>query len=74
MHSSQLPNKRSKYMTKNLHYLICLKCHIFYIGSTRPLHIGIKKYLNARASSFYKHLIECKNNDNNLSIKTEAVK
>ena len=62
MHSSQLPNKGSKYMPKNLHHhLISLKCHNFYIGSTiRPLHIRIKEHLNTRAFSFHKYLIKCK--------------
>ena len=56
MHSSQKPNKRSKYMPKNytIYRLICLKCHNFYIGSTiRPIHIRIKEHLNTRASSFH---------------------
>ena len=71
MHSSQLPNKRSTYIPKKLHY--CLKCHNFYIGSIiRPLHIRIKGHLNTRASSFYEHLIKCKNNDN-FSIKIEEI-
>ena len=59
--------------TYAIYGLICLKCHIFHIGSTtRPLHIRIKEHLNARTSSFHKHLIKCKNNDNNVSIKIEA--
>ena len=73
MHSSQLTNKRSKHMPKNLHYhLICLKCHNFYIGSKiRPLYIRIKEHLNTSATSFHKHLIKCKNN--NFFIKIEAI-
>ena len=65
--------KISKYLPK--HYpLLCLNCHNFYIGSTiRPLHIRIKEHLNARASSFQRHLIKCKNDDNNFSIKIEAI-
>ena len=52
---------------------MCLRCRYFYVGSTiRPLHIRIKEHLNTRASSFHKHLIKCKNNDNNFSIKTEV--
>ena len=75
MHPSQLPNKTFKYMPENLHYrLICLKWHNFYIGSTiKPLYIGIKEHLNTRASSFDKHLIKCKYNDDNFSIKIEAI-
>ena len=75
MHSTQLPNKRSKYVPKNLHYrLICLKFHNFYIGSTiRALHIRIKEHLNTRASSFNKHLFKFENNDNNYSIKIEPI-
>ena len=58
--------------TYTIYYLICLKCHNFYIGSTiRPLHIRIKEYLNTHASSFHKHLIKWKNN--NFSIKIETV-
>ena len=74
MHSSQLPNKRSKYMPKNLYYyLISLKCHNFYIGSTiRTLHIRIKEHLKTHTSSFYKHLIKWKTNDN-FSIKIKAI-
>ena len=75
MHSSQFPNKKSKYMPKTftVHRLIGLKCHNFYIGSTiKPLHIRIKEHLNTRASSFYKNLIKCKNNDN-FSIRIEAM-
>ena len=46
----------------------------FYIESTiRPPHIRVKEHLNARESSFHKHLIKCKNNDNNFSIKIEAI-
>ena len=46
---------------------------IIYIGSTtRPLHIRIKEHLNTHASLFHKHLIKCKNNDNNFSFKIEA--
>ena len=37
------------------------------------LHIRIKEQLNTRTSSFYKHLIKCKNNDNNFSIEIEAI-
>ena len=75
MYSSQLPNKRSKYMPKNLHYrLMCLNCNNFYIGSTiKPLHIRIKEHLNTGASSSHKNLIKCKDNDNNFSIKIEAI-
>ena len=44
-----------------------------YIGSTiRPLHIRIKEHLTTRASSFHKHLIKCKNN-NDFSIRIEAI-
>ena len=62
-------------MPKNLHYrLICLKCHDFNIGSTiTSLHIRMKEHLNTCASSFHKHLIKCKNKDNNFSIKIEAI-
>ena len=76
MHSSQLPNKRSKYMQKNLHYLSfnLLKMPSFFIGSTiRPLHIRIKEYLNTCASSSHKLFIKCKNDDDNFSIKIEAM-
>ena len=69
MHSNQLPNKKSKYMpnTYTTYRLICLQCHIFYTRSRiRPLHIRIKEHHNTRASSFYKHLIKCKNNDNKI--------
>ena len=53
--------------TYTIYCLICLKCHNFYIESTiRPLHIRIKEHLNTHASSFYKHLIKCKNNDHNF--------
>ena len=46
----------------------------FYIGSTiRPLYIRIKEHLNTCASSFHKYLIKYKNNDNNFSIKIEAI-
>ena len=49
--------------------LICLKCHNLYIGSTiRPL----KEHFNTHVSPFHKHLIRCKNSDNNFSIKIEA--
>ena len=77
MHSSQLLNKRSKYMPKTytIYRLICLKCHNFYLGrAIRSLYIRITEYLNTRTSSFHKHLIKCKNNDNNFSIKIEASK
>ena len=33
----------------------------------------MKGYLNTRASSFHKHLIKYKNNDNNFSIKIEVI-
>ena len=33
----------------------------------------MKEHLNTRESSFQKHLIKCKNNDNNISIKIEAI-
>ena len=75
MHSSQLPNKRSKYMSKtySIYRLICLKCHNFYLGSTiRSLHVRIKEHFNTRASSFQKYLIKYKNNDNNFSIKSNS--
>ena len=50
------------------------KYYNFYKGSTiRHLHIRIKEHLNTRASSFHKHLIKSKNNDNNFSIKIEAI-
>ena len=66
------PNTCQK--TYTIYPLICLKCHNFYIGSTiRPLHIRIKEHLKTRASSFHKHFIKCKNNDNNFSIKIEAI-
>ena len=65
------PNISQK--TYAIYHLICLKCHNFYIGSTiRPLHIRIKKHPNTRASSYHKHLIKCKNNDN-FYIKIEAI-
>ena len=38
-----------------------------------PLHIQIKEHLNTCASSFHKHLIKCKNNDNNLIFRIEAI-
>ena len=62
-------------MPKKLHYrLICLKCHNFYIGSTiRPLYIRTNEHLNTCTSSFHKHLIKCKNNDNNFFIKIEVI-
>ena len=75
MHSSQLPNKRSKYIPKTftMYPLICLKYHDFYIGRTiRLFHIRIK-HLKTCTSSFHKHLIKYKNNDNNFSIKIEAI-
>ena len=60
--------------TYTIYRLICLKCHNFYIGSkTRPLPLRIKEHLNTCASSFHKYLIKCKNNDDNFSIKIEAV-
>ena len=60
--------------TYSIYRLIGLKCYNFYIGSTiRPLRIRIKENLNTRESSFHKHLIKCKNNDNKLSIKIEAI-
>ena len=44
-----------------------------YIGSTiRDLHIRIKEHLNTLVSSFHKHLIKCKNNDN-FPIKIETI-
>ena len=44
------------------------------MGSTiRPLHVRIKEHLQTRASSFHKQLIKGKNNDDNFSIKIEAV-
>ena len=76
MLSSQLSNKRSKYIPKSysIYRLVCLKDHDFYIGSTiRSLHIRSKEHLNPRASSFHKHLIKCQNNDDNFSIKIEAI-
>ena len=33
----------------------------------------IIEHLNTRASSFHKHLIKCKNNDNYFSIKIKAI-
>ena len=62
-------------MPKNFHYrLIRLKDHNFYIRNTiRPLHIRIKEHPNTHAFLFHKHLIKYKNNDNNFSIKTEAI-
>ena len=63
-------------MSKTYAYyrLIYFKCHNSYIGSTiRPLHIRIKEHLNTRASSFYKKLIKCTNNDYNFSIKIEGI-
>ena len=60
--------------TYTIYCLIYLKLHNFYIGSTiRPLHIRIKEHLNTCASPFHKHFIKCKNNDNNISIKSEAI-
>ena len=61
-------------MPKNLHYLLfnCLKYHNFYIGSTIRL-LRIKEHLKSNASLLYKHLIKYKNNDNNFSIKIEAI-
>ena len=38
-----------------------------------PLHIRIKERLYTRASSFHKNLIKRKNNDDNFSIKMEAI-
>ena len=55
--------------TYTIYHSICSKCHNFYIGST----IRIKEHLNTHASSFYKHLIKCKNNDNHFSIKIKAI-
>ena len=75
MHSSQMAHKRSKYMPKTytIYRLICLKRHDLYIGSTiRLLYIRINEHLNTRASSFHKHLIKCKNN-NNFPLKIEAI-
>ena len=66
-------------LPKNFHYLSLnlLKMpyiFFFYIGSTiRPLHIRIKEHHSTPASSFHKHLTECKNNDNNFSTKIEAI-
>ena len=61
------PNICQKIYT--IYHLICLKCHNLYIGSTIRLHhIRIKERLNTCASSFYKHLIKCKNNDNNVTL------
>ena len=33
----------------------------------------IKEHLNTRTPSFHKHLIKCKNNGNNFSLKIEAI-
>ena len=33
----------------------------------------MKEHLNTRASSFHKYLFNCKNDDNNLSFKIEAM-
>ena len=33
----------------------------------------IKEQLNTSTFTFHKHLIKCKNNDNNFSIKIEAI-
>ena len=77
MYTSQLPHKRFKHMPKTytIYRLIRLKCHDFHIGSTirPPTHIRIEERLNTRATSFHKHLIKCKNNDNNFPIKIEAM-
>ena len=65
------PNMSKTYI---IYCLICLKCHNFYIGSIiRSLHIRIKEHLNTCASLFHKHFIKFKNNDNNFSIKIEAI-
>ena len=57
-----------------IYCLICLNCHNVNIGSTiRPLHIRSKEHLNTRASTSHKHLIKCKNNDYNFSIKIEVI-
>ena len=64
-------------MPKNLHYLsfdLLKMPYFFNRGSTiRSLHISIKEHLNTRASSFHKHLIKCKINDNNFSVKIEVL-
>ena len=44
------------------------------IGSAiRRDHIRNKEHLNRRISSFHKYLLKCQNNDNNFSIKIEAI-
>ena len=45
---------------------------LLYWKYNQTLHIRIKEHLNTHASSFHKHLIKCKNNDN-FSIKLEAI-
>ena len=60
--------------TYTIYCLICLKCHNFYIGNIiKTLHIRIKEHHNIHASSFHKHLIKCKNKNNNFPIKIEAI-
>ena len=56
--------------TYAIYRLICLKCNNFYVESIiRPsTQIRIKEHLNTREFSLNKHLIKCKNNDNNFSI------
>ena len=66
------PNIFQKVYT--IYRLIYLKFHNFYKESIiRPLHIRIKKHLNTYASLFHKHLIKCKNKDNNFPLKIEAI-
>ena len=74
MNISPHSNKQSKYLQKNytIYRLIHLKCHNIHIGSTiRPLHISVKEHFKTRESSFHKHLIKCKKNDNDFFIKIE---
>ena len=63
------PIRDPKYAKKLTLFIVltCLKCHNFYIRSAiRPFHIRSKENLNTRTSSFHKHLIKCKNKDNNF--------
>ena len=67
-----IQNQSICHKTYTIYRLTCLKCGDFYIGSSiRPLHIRIKEHLNARASSFYKHLEKCKNANNKFYVKIE---
>ena len=60
-------------LRKNIIYKItCNTCKYIYVGSTiRHLHTRIKEHLTSKASSVYKHLRSC-NNNNHISVKILA--